>query len=80
MLVGDLIPEEDDKWQHLLLLLKIMEFCFAPVVTVDQTTYLEVLIEEFLTDFVKCYPERSLIPKMHYLVHVPTWIRKYFIN
>ena len=67
LLVGDLIPEDDKKWAHFLILLKIMEYCFSPVITVDKTVYLEILIEDFLTDFVTYYPERSLIPKMHYL-------------
>ena len=79
LLIGDLVPEDDGKWHNFLVLLKIIEYCFAPVITVDKTTYLELLIEEFLTDFVKHYPERSLIPKMHYLVHVPSWIRRFIM-
>jgi len=53
-----------------------MELTFAPVITIDQTYYLEMLIEEFLSDFKLLYPARRIIPKMHYLVHVPLWTRR----
>ena len=46
-----------------------MEFTFAPIITIDKTCYLEVLIEDFLSEFQRLYPERPLVPKMHYLVH-----------
>lgn len=72
-----MVPESDEKWDNFLCLLRIMEYIFALVTTVDKTIYLEVLIERFLSDFVKLYPGRSLVPKMHYLVHVPMWIRRY---
>lgn len=58
-------------------LLALMEYIFAPVTTDDKTRYMELLIEDFLSDFVDLYPERPLIPKMHYLVHMPMWIRRY---
>lgn len=76
LLVGDKVPEENDRWSNYLLLLKIMELTFAPVITTDQTIYLEMLIEEFLIGFRNLYPGRPIIPKMHYLVHVPSWTRR----
>lgn len=53
-----------------------MEYIFAPVTNVDKTVYLELLIEQYLSDFIHLYPGRPLVPKMHYLVHVPMWIRR----
>ena len=76
LLVGDMVPQDDKRWKNFLRLLRIMEYAFAPVITVDKTFYMELLIEEFLTDFVKLYPGRPLTPKMHYLVHLPSWIRR----
>ena len=55
-----------------------MEYTFSPVTTVDKTAYLEFLIEDFLSDFIELYPDRPLVP-MHYLVHVPMWIRRYVL-
>lgn len=76
LLVGDMVPESDERWTHFLCLLRIMEITFAPVTTIDKTHYLELLIEEFLSDFKTFYPARPLTPKMHYLVHVPAWTRR----
>ena len=74
-----LVPEDEDRWTHYILLLQILELTFAPVTTIDKTYYLEMLIEEFLDDFKSLYPSRPLTPKMHYLVHVPSWMRKYVV-
>lgn len=73
IIVGDMVPEGDERWVNFLHLLTIMEYAFAPVLTQDKTFYLEIMIDEFLTEFVKLYPGRPLTPKMHYLVHVPFW-------
>ncbi len=56
-----------------------MEYVFAPKVTLDEVSYLELLIEAFLEEFVLLYPDRPLTPKMHYLVHSPMWIRRLLI-
>ena len=71
------MPKADKKWKNFLKLVSLMEYIFAPVTTVDKTVHMELLIEDFLSDFVQLYPERPLIPKMHYLVHVPMWTRRY---
>ena len=47
------------------------------IVTINTACHLEVLIEDFLSEFLTLCPERPLVPKMHYLVHVPSWIRRY---
>ena len=80
LLIGDMVPKDDERWDNYLCLLRIMEYMFAPVITVDKTIYSELLIEKFLSEFVELYPWRPLTPKMHYLVHVPMWIRMYVYN
>lgn len=74
--MGDLVPEDDEHWENFLNLLRIVESMFAPITTVDKTCYLEMLIENFLSEFKELYPGRPLTPKMHYLIHVPAWMRK----
>ena len=44
---------------------------------VQRMDYTAMLIEDFLEEFKVLYPERSLTPKMHYLVHIPTWTKWY---
>ena len=77
LLVGDKVPEDDERWMNYLTLLHIMEFVFAPAINQGQIGYLEMLIEDFLYEFSRLYPDRPLLPKMHYLIHIPNWIRRY---
>jgi len=53
-----------------------MDYIFAPVTTEDKCSYLKLKIEEFLTRFKQLYPDRSLIPKMHYILHIPSWMMR----
>ena len=76
-LIGDLIDENDDYWENYLKLLRIMELIFAPVISDDKMDYLQVLIQDYMTNFVQLYPQRPLVPKMHYLIHMPTWMKWY---
>jgi len=52
LLVGNLILEEDEKWENYLDLLTIMDYIFTPVTTEDRCSYLILKIEEFLTRFI----------------------------
>lgn len=54
-----------------------MDKVFAPVTNEERADYVAMLIEDFLSDFVQLYPERALTPKMHYLLHIPKWMKWY---
>ena len=74
LLVGDVVPEDSAHWEHFLMLLHIMEFLFAQRVSVATTEHMAtILIETFLSTWEELYPSRSLTPKMHYLLHLPSW-------
>ena len=75
LLIGDFIPEDDDYWENFLTLLDIIDYVFAPVTTHRLASHISLLVEDFLTEFSKLYG-RPLTPKMHYLVHIPSWIIK----
>ncbi len=77
LLIGHLVPEGDCFWDNFLMLLTIMDYVFAPVTTADKADYVAMLVEDFLVDFRELYPERRLIPKMHYMIHLPTWMKLY---
>ena len=53
-----------------------MEYIFAPITTTDKLEFLQMLIQDFLAEFTHLYPERPLTPKMHYLVHMPSWMKR----
>ena len=71
LLVGDKIPDDDDKWNLFLNLMEIVDYLFSPKITEDQAAYLSVLISNHHQDFVVVYPDYSIIPKMHFMVHMP---------
>ena len=76
LIIGDKVPEEDEYWMHFLKLLDIVDYVFAPLTTPDKAAYIAVLMEDFLTEFSSLYPDRSLTPKMHYMIHIPSWIER----
>ena len=76
LLIGDLVPQEDEVWKHFIQLLVIMEYIFAPNITTSMTSDVQQLIEMYLTDFKRLFTRR-LTPKMHYLIHVATWMKRY---
>lgn len=76
LLIGDLVPGDDEEWAHFLCLLDIVDIVFAPVCSDVMVAHLEHLIELYLTDFLRLYPDESITPKMHYLVHYPEAIIK----
>lgn len=76
LLLGDLIPEQDEYWSAYLIFLRIMEYTFAPVLTPDKLDYLQTLIQDFLIEFVRLYPDRPLTPKLHYLLHVVGYMKR----
>lgn len=75
-LIGHLVTEEDPRWECFLLLLDIMDLLFAPVTSDKDTATLRQMISVHHSTFRELYPQRSITPKMHYLVHCPEWIER----
>lgn len=69
-MLGHFIPSNDENWQNFILLLSILELLLSPSITSDECAYLQILIEEHHETFVRIYPHASVIPKMHYMVHM----------
>ena len=75
LMIGDVIPQDDDHWENFLVFLDLMDYVFAPTTTPEKIAYVAVLVEDYLTEFSHLY-ERRLTPKMHYLVHLSTWMTR----
>ena len=75
--IGDAIPDGYTYWENYLTHLDIIDEVFAPVTNTERIDYVGMPIEDFLEEFNILYPERSLTSKMHYLVHIPTWMNRY---
>ena len=76
LMIGHVIPEEDEMWQCFLLLLDILKVSTCRVQSPGFAGYLEVLINDHHSQFIRCYPGTSVIPKLHYCVHFPSQIIK----
>ena len=75
-MVGCCVPEEDAFWRHYTDLLVISRYLLAPTIHPDEVALVKVKIADFLSVFVELYPGTSVIPKMHYMLHVPRLIMK----
>jgi hypothetical protein len=73
-MIGEHIPLTDEHWQNYLQLLQIVDLLFAPFISEDEVGYLSVLITEHHRKFVSLYSNAMLLPKHHYMIHMPRLI------
>ena len=76
LIIGDYVPENDEWWRLYLDMMNIVDILFAPNTTTDHATYLATLIDDHHHDFCELYPQSSIIPKMHFMVHMPRMMIK----
>ncbi len=76
LLIGDLVPEDNEHLELIILLLECMDFIFSPEVTEDETFFLKQLIKDHHNYFLTMYPTRTLKPKHHFMTHYPQQIRQ----
>ena len=71
LVIGDLVPDDDDRWSNFLLMMEIVDLLFCPKIQEDHTAYLAALISDHHEHFSELYPNDSIIPKMHFMIHMP---------
>lgn len=76
LVIGDLVPRGDAKWESFITIMKIVDILFAPAITMDLLGYLEQMIEGHHHGFKQLYPGQSIIPKMHFMVHMPRLMKQ----
>lgn len=74
MLIGQEIPTDDEHWICYCTMLSITQYLFAPKLTENDLAILQMLIEKHHSMFATLYPHSSIIPKLHYLLHMPRLI------
>lgn len=75
LIVGQLIPEENNVWLLYLKLLEISEILLLTDHTNESVQNLKILIEEHHQMYLSIFQE-DLKPKFHFLVHYPNIILK----
>ena len=76
LLIGDYVTENEAHWDNFLLMLTITDYVFAPLVSEDTIAHLKILIQEHHDAFCTLYPSAPIIPKHHYVVHLPDFMLK----
>ena len=67
--IGEHVPDDDERWVLFLCLMDIVDLLFAPTTSKDHCVYLSSLIKDHHCEFVQLYPDASVIPKFHFMVH-----------
>lgn len=75
LIIGDKVPEYNDYWELLLLLLDIIKIIMSRSTTEEETFRLSALIRDHHGLFLKLFPAKHLTPKQHFLIHYPNAIR-----
>ncbi len=67
---------QKEYWANFLLLLRVVDLLTAPQITEDEVACLSLWVTEHHITFVELYPNETVTPKMHYMVHMPRLILK----
>ena len=54
----------------------IMDYVFAPIMDEEIIEHVRELIDDHYTKFCELYLNCSIIPKQHYMLHIPDWMKK----
>ena len=71
LVIGEHVPEDEKRWLLFLHLMDIVDLLFSPKTSEDYAVYLASLINDHHHEFRRLYPSASIIPKMHFMVHMP---------
>ena len=66
---------ESDYIILLIELLEIVKILFSPIIALSTLERLKLLIERHLKHFKQLFPDINIIPKQHYLLHLPSQIQ-----
>jgi hypothetical protein len=75
LLIGDKVPEGNFYFAIILTLRHIMDIVFSPIITIEQTVILEMLVARYFEQFRFAFPDVQGINKMHHMVHYAQIIR-----
>ena len=77
LMIGEHIPLNNANWNNFTLLVTIIDYIFAPLTSDEISSYVAMLLKEHHERFTELYPNSPIIPKMHYMIHLPEWMRRH---
>lgn len=67
--------EEREYIKLLLELFETVKLLFSPIIALSTLAQLKLLIEHHLKHFKQLLPDTNIIPKHHYILHLPSQIK-----
>ena len=65
---------EDEYYVFLTELINIVQILYSPLITTSTIQSLRQCICKHLEKFTQLFPDKNIIPKQHYMIHLPTMI------
>ena len=77
IILGKFAPTDSQRWECFSSLLEIMGIAFSAHISLETVVYLKNAIKNHLQLFRTVYPDAPIIPKQHFLVHLPSQMLKF---
>ena len=75
--LGSFVHKENDFFFLLTNLQQIVQIIYSPVITSITIEELRTLISDHLSLFKQLFPESNILPKQHYMIHIPSMIEMF---
>lgn len=77
-ILAEFVDTTTDQWRCLISIIELMSLCLANKISLTTIVYLKRAIKEHLQLFKSLYGNMcNIIPKQHYLIHLPSLIFKF---
>jgi len=70
LMIGYCVPEDDKHWLLFMQMMEIVDLLLPPNTSDDHTAYVATLVDKHHQEFRRLYPDKSIIPKMHFACHM----------
>lgn len=65
---------DNEYTRFIIKLIQIVKTVLAPIISLQSVFLLKEMIQQHLCQFKQLFPENNIIPKQHYLLHLPSQI------
>ena len=77
LMIGADMQHHNQHWECFLLMMTIVDYVFGTVTSMEVLDYLKDFIQTHRHLFKELYAS-PIIPKLHYIIHIPQWIERFF--
>ena len=73
--ISSFVNKDDDLYSFIIELIQIVQIIYSPLISKETIHRLKQMIENHLTQFTHLFPSKNIIPKQHYMIHIPDIIK-----